>query len=112
MLAACAPERHRQARKAVTLVCTDAGIHQRRGAGEKIMHALLLIEIVDHWCVFARKSLERFFAPGIRYVTGIENESPAVPRLVPRYTPSIRKTEDSHRQSVFVGSNGILIFSY
>src|SRR5579863_3598101 len=87
MLAACATERHRQACKAMTLIIAHAHLHQRHHAGHKPMHAFLLIEIIDHRSVFARKSLESLLASRIRYAAGIKNESTAMPRLVSWYTP-------------------------
>ena len=51
------------------------------------MHALLLIEIVDHRRVFAGERFEALFASGIREAAAIENESAAVPGLVLRQAP-------------------------
>ena len=48
------------------------------------MHALLLIEIIDHRRVFAGESFEALFPSGIREATGIENESATMPGLVRR----------------------------
>src|ERR1035441_2923790 len=65
MLAACATKRSHQALKATTLIVAHAGIHHRRGASEELMHAFLLIEIIGHGLVFARKSSEALFASGV-----------------------------------------------
>jgi len=54
VLAAGAAERDHQILEAALLISADAGIHERQDAGEKLMHALLLLEIFDHRGVFAR----------------------------------------------------------
>src|SRR5579864_1893790 len=77
MLAAGAAERHRQTLEAATLIIAYAGIHQRHHAGEKLMHALLLIQIIDHRRVFAREGLEALFASWIRETASVENETAA-----------------------------------
>ena len=87
MLSAGAAERHHQALEAATLIIAHAGIDQRHDAGEKLVHALLLIEIIDHWRVFAGESLEALFASGIRDAAAIENESASMSGLVFRQAP-------------------------
>src|SRR5579863_921078 len=82
MLAARTTERHHQACKAATLIIVYARIHERHNTGEKLMHALLLIEKVNHRRVFARQSLKSLLASGIRYAAGIENKSATVTGLV------------------------------
>ena len=82
MLAAGAAKRHRQALKATPLIIAHAGIHQRRDASQKLMHALLLIQIIGHGRVFAGKSFEALFASGIGKTPRIENEAAAVSGLV------------------------------
>src|ERR1039457_5174445 len=79
---AWATKPHQQALKAATLTIAHAGIHQRRGASEELMHTFLLIEIVGHRLVFARKSSEELFASGVGKTPGIENETAAGPGLV------------------------------
>src|ERR1017187_901148 len=75
MLAACATKRRHQALEAATLIVAHAGIHQRRGASEELMHALLLIEKIGHGLVFASKSSKALFASGVGQTPGIENEA-------------------------------------
>src|ERR1039457_2163337 len=77
VLAAGTTERSHQALEAAVLIRADACVHQRHDAGEKLMHALLPIEIVDYRRVFAGEGFEAFFAPGIREAAAIENESGA-----------------------------------
>jgi len=55
MLAAGAPERHHQVLEAAALIRAHAGVHQRHCAGEKLAHALLLVEIVDDRASFERE---------------------------------------------------------
>jgi len=89
MLASGAAERHHQALKAATLIVAHASIHQRNNAGEELMHALLLVEILDHRRVFAREAAEALFASGIRDAASIEDESAAVPGIVFRQAPPV-----------------------
>src|SRR5713101_8169661 len=84
MLAAGAAERHHQVVEAATLIRADACVHQRHDAGEKLLHALLLIEIVDYRRVFASEGFEALFAPGIWEAAAIENESASISGLVLR----------------------------
>ena len=55
MLASGATERDHQVGETATLVSGDGGINQRLGSREVLMHALLLIEVVNHWIVFPGK---------------------------------------------------------
>src|SRR6267142_1283134 len=94
MLAAGAAERNHQILEAALLIVVDARIHQRQDAGEKLMNAFLLIEIVDHRGVFAGESLEALFAAGIREAAAIEDEPAAISRLVFRQLLVKGKTEN------------------
>src|SRR5713226_7405953 len=87
MLATGAAERHHQALEAATLIIAHTGIHQRYDAGEKLLYALLLIQIINHRHIFARESLEALFASGIRKAAAVENESAPMPGLVFRRAP-------------------------
>src|ERR1019366_8977305 len=87
VLAAGTTERSHQVLEPAVLIRADACVHQRHDAGEKLMHALLPIEIVDYQLVFAGEGLEAFFAPGIRETAAIENESAAISGLVLRQAP-------------------------
>src|SRR5438046_1719194 len=82
MLAASAAERNHQILEAALLKIADTGVHQRQDAGEELMHALLLIEIVDHRSVFAGEGLETLFAAGIGEAAAVKNEAAAVAALV------------------------------
>src|SRR2546423_6046307 len=96
MLPAGAPKRHHQILETALLVTGQAGIYERQHAGEKLMHALLLVEIVDYRRVTASESLEAFFAPGIREAAAIEDEATAVPCFILRYALVKGKTENAH----------------
>src|SRR5205085_12408901 len=74
MLPACAAERHHQIFEAALLISGDACIHQRKNAGEKLVHAFLLIEIVDHRSIFPRQFLKALLASGIGKAAAIENK--------------------------------------
>src|ERR1035437_10973943 len=82
MLAASAAKRRRQALKATPLIIAHAGIHQGGDASQKLMHALLLIQVIGHGLVFAGESLEALLASGIGKASRIEDEAAAVSSLV------------------------------
>ena len=84
MLPAGAAERHHQVLKAAPLILAHAGVHQRQDTGQKLVHALLLIQIVDDRSVFAGEGLEALFAAGIGQAAAIENKSAAIPGLILR----------------------------
>ena len=63
------------------------------------MHALLLIEIVDHWRVLAGQLLESFFASGIGKAARIEDKAAAVSRFIGGHLTVEGETENPHRQS-------------
>src|SRR5467141_1915249 len=98
MLVAGAAERNHQILEAALLIAVDARIHERQDAGEKLMHAFLLIEIVDHRGVFAGESLEALFASRIREAAAIENEPAAISRLIFRQVLVKGKTENPNDQ--------------
>src|SRR5215831_13957793 len=99
MLATGAAEGHHQILEAAVLVIAHTGIHQRHHAGEKLMHALLLMEIFDYRRVFARETFEALLATRIRETAAIKNESSAMPGLVLRQAAVKRKTENPHDQA-------------
>ena len=82
MLAAGAAKRHRQALEAATLIIFTLESTSDVTLPRNSMHALLLIQIVDHRRVFAGERLEALFAPGIGKLAGVENEPAAMPALV------------------------------
>src|SRR5579863_4004930 len=82
MLAAGAAERDHQVLEAALLIVAYAGIHQRHDAGQKLMHALFLIQIVDDRRVAAGEGFEVLLAAGIGEATAIENESAAMSALI------------------------------
>src|SRR6266850_2173163 len=107
MLAAGAAERNHQIFEAALLVAVDARIHQRQDAGEKLMHAFLLIEIVDHRGVLAGKGLEALFASRIRKAPAIENEPAAISRLIFRQVVMKGKAENPNDQIFSFGSEAL-----
>ena len=90
MLAAGATERNHQALEAATPVLTHAGVHQRRNVGEKQMHALLLVQIIDHRRIFPGKRFESLFASGIRKTAAIENKAAAISGPVFRHAAPVK----------------------
>src|SRR6266403_5062062 len=107
MLAAGAAKRNHHVFEAALLIAVDARIHQRQDAGEKLMHAFLLIEIVDHRGVFAGKSLEALFASRIREAAAIENEPAAISRFIFRRILVKGKTENPNDQVFGFGSEAL-----
>src|SRR6266852_1555309 len=87
MLASRAAERDHQTLETATLIIADAGVHKGHNTSEKLMHALLLDEVVDYRDVLARQMLKALFASGIREAAAIENESAAMPGFVLRQAP-------------------------
>src|SRR6266850_2940548 len=107
MLAAGAAERNHQIFEAALLIAVDARIHQRQDAGEELMHAFLLIEIVDDRGVFAGESLEALFASRIREAAAIENEPAAISGLIFRQVLVKGKTENPNDQVFGFGSEAL-----
>ena len=64
------------------LIIADACIHERRGMGEKLVYALLLIQVFNHGRVFACKRLESLFTAGIGNRSAVEDESAAISGFV------------------------------
>src|SRR5439155_7454379 len=85
MLPTGAAERYHQVLEAAALIIADARIHQRDHAGEELMRALLLVEILDHRRVFSGQAFETLFASRIGNAAGIEDEAAAVPGLIRRH---------------------------
>src|ERR1700692_4288040 len=103
MLAAGAAERDHQVLEAAALVFVNAGIHKRHHAGQKLMHALLLVEVIDDRRIFTGELLEALFASGIRQAAAIKNESAAISAFIFRHAAVKRKRENSHSQNVGCG---------
>src|SRR5229473_5892330 len=107
MLAAGAAERNHQIFEAALLIVVDARIHQRQDASEKLMHAFLLIEIVDDRGIFTRESLKALFASRIREAPAIEDEPAAISRLIFRQVLVKGKTENPDDQVFGFGSEAL-----
>src|SRR5207245_9246233 len=104
MLAAGTAEQNHQIFKAALLIVADAGIHKRKDAGEKLMHALLLSEIVDDRSVFTGESLEARFAARIGQAAAIKNEAATVAAVVLGQGRVKGKTEKAHARIHAFGS--------
>src|SRR5712671_1819129 len=96
MLPAGAAEGDHEVLKAALAITVDTGIHERHHAGKKLVHAFLLIEIVDYRRVLSGQRLEAFFAAGVRQAAAIEYESSAVSAFILRQATVKRKTENTH----------------
>src|SRR5260370_32966791 len=107
MLAAGASERNHQIFEAALLIVGDDGVDQRQDAGEKLMHGLLLIEIVDDRSILARECLEALFAARIGEAAAIENKAAAVAAVVLRQALVKGKTKDAHDEVVRVGGEAL-----
>src|SRR5713101_5796058 len=107
VLATGAAERNHQIFEAATLIFAHAGVHERENTGEKLMHAFLLIEIVDDRDVFASEGLEALFAAGIGEAAAIENKAAAVPVFVLRQFLVKRKTENAYGEIVRFNSDAL-----
>src|SRR5467141_297844 len=84
VLATGAAEGDHQILEAALLIVADTRVHQREHAGEKLVNAFLLNEIVDDRSILAGESLETLFAAGIGKAASIENASAAVAAFVRR----------------------------
>src|SRR5712691_13363811 len=104
MLSAGAAERYHQALETAALVFAHAGVHQRHHTGQKLMHALLLIEIIDHGSVFTREQFKSLFASGIGQAAAIENESAAISALIIWHAAMKRKRKYAHGKVICFGS--------
>src|SRR5260370_21026167 len=91
-----ASERHHQVFEAAFLITTHARIHQRHHTSEKLVHALVLIEVVNHRRVLAGLRLEALLAPRIRKPASIENKSSAVPAFIFWKSAVEGKTQNQH----------------
>src|SRR3989441_5023956 len=107
MLAAGAAKGDHQIFEAALLITADAGVHQRQDTREKLVHAFLLIEIVDDRGVFASQSFEALFASWIGEAAAIEDESAAVSGLVCWQAAMKGKTENAHDQVIRFGSEAL-----
>src|SRR6267143_1556773 len=107
MLAARTAERDHQILEAALLIVGDAGIHQRKDAGEKLVHGFLLIEIVDDRSVLAGESFEALFAAVIGETAAIAHKAAAVAAFGLRQALVERKTENTHDEVVRVGGKGL-----
>src|SRR5579885_3444619 len=90
-----ATERDHQILEPALLIAADTRIHERQHARKKLVHAFLLIQVVNYRRIFSCQALEAFLAAGIRKAAPVENESAAIPRFVLRQFAVERKTENA-----------------
>ena len=84
MLTAGAAEGNHQIFEAALLIIADARIHECQNAGEKLVNAFLLIEVVDDGSILAGESFEALFAAGIGEAAAVEDETAAVAGFILR----------------------------
>src|SRR4030095_3811045 len=82
VLSACAPKRDHQTLKPALLIARHTRVHQRKDAGEILVNAFLLVQVLNHGCIFAGQLLESFFPSRIRQAPPVKNESSAVSRFI------------------------------
>src|SRR5690348_7655881 len=79
VLPARAPKRHHQILESAFLIIRYAGVHQRKNTRQILMHAFLLVQVLDHRHIFPGQLFEAFFASGIRQTSSVKNKPSAVP---------------------------------
>src|SRR5271166_4979266 len=90
MLPAGAAERNHEVLEPAIPIVANAGVHQGRGVGEKLMDALVLIQVVNHRRVLAAECLEAFFPSGIGNGSAVEDKSAAVSSFVLRHASPMK----------------------
>jgi len=107
VLATGAAESDQQMLEAALLIAGDASVDQLRGAGKKLVHAFLLLEVVDDRSVLASESFEAVLAAGIGEAAAIEDEAAAVAGIVLRQALMKRETEDADDEMVGFGGDAL-----
>ena len=102
-----AAERNHQILEAALLIGAHAAINQRHHAGKILMHALLLVEVIDYRRVFSGESFEAFFPPGIGQAAAIENKAAAISTFIFRKAAVKREAEDAHDKIVGFGGDAL-----
>ena len=103
VLPSSATERDHQVGETATLVSGDRRINQRLGSREVLMHALLLIKVVNHWIVFPGKHFEAFFATWVGKTPRVEYISTAVTTVVGGHLMVEGEAEDTDCEGVRLG---------
>src|SRR5262245_43300214 len=80
VLTSSAAERNHEVLKTAALVVVHGRVHERHNAGHELVHAFLLIEVLDDGSVAAGKRLEPFFSAGIWKTATIENKAASISR--------------------------------
>jgi hypothetical protein len=110
VLAAGAAEADHEIFEAAGLVGGDGGIDEAEDAGEILVNALLLIQIVDDRGVLTRQSLEALFPAGIGEAAAVEDEAAAVTGFVLREALVERKAENADDEVVSVAGETLQFF--
>ena len=79
------------------------GIHERLRVCNKLMHAFLLLEVINHSIVYAGELFVALLAPGVWQAAGIEDEASAIARWIYRHFLMKGKTEDAYGEDVSAG---------
>src|SRR5690349_23042246 len=95
MLAARATETHHQILEATLLVILDRRINERKHAGQELVNALLLVEVINDRRVAAGERFEALFPARVRKPAAIEDEAAAVAGLILGQVVVKRKTENA-----------------
>src|ERR1700678_3947156 len=98
MLASSTTERHHQALKPAPLIFIHASIHKRHHACQKLMDALLLIQVLDHRSVPSGECFESFLPPRVWQATAVEDKTAAMPAIVFGHAAMERETYNPHYQ--------------
>src|SRR5208282_1060297 len=96
--------------EAALLIVVDGGVHQGKNAGEELVHAFLLVKVIDDWSVFTGKCLEAFFAARIRQAAAIKNESAAISRFILRQIAMKGKAVNAHDKILGFGGQAQELF--
>src|SRR5215475_15322185 len=107
VLAARTAERDHEVLESAALVLLDAAIDQRENAREKLMHAFLLIQVLDDRRVASGESFELFLATGVGKTAAVENEAAAGSGLVFGPATVKREAENAHGERVGAGSDAL-----
>src|SRR5580765_5614490 len=100
VLAARATERNHQMLESPPLVFLNARIDQRQNAREKLVHALLLIQVFNDGRVASGERFKLFEAARVGQAAAVEDKAAAVAGLVFGPAPVKRETEDANRKRV------------
>ena len=78
VLSTGAAERDHEVPKTTALICRHACINERLRMREILLHAFLLVEVVNNRGIFSGQLLEAFFASGIGQAARVEDKAAAI----------------------------------